>query len=286
MDALLTAITDVCKHYININYLTFNDKQLNMLLYTLICVFVNLLNKFITNFKLTELLYFIEWNIKYKFLKQTQLIFPIISTMKKREIYSPYDNFKKDTKEIYKNYDLQFIDICWDEDIEILSKIVWEVNSNYIYEGTIYSQYHSFNIQEINDSNDFKNKNKLNIKNLISGISSIAVLFARVNGYNIYINYREETDKISLCCIKREPITEFIKHIEEIYKHIQTKNNKYDDKKLKVFDTNISDKNKQIVLGYIKPQLNFDNFVSRYKENILKKLDAFKKIVFTKIIHM
>jgi hypothetical protein len=83
MDTLLVPITDILKHHINENYLTYEDKKLNMMLYSLIAIILALFCKYILTFSPRDVFNYFIWHYNYSIMKKETLIFPLCSHKKK-----------------------------------------------------------------------------------------------------------------------------------------------------------------------------------------------------------
>ena len=88
-EVLLSPFIDLTKHYIQINYITFVDNKLNLLVYSCLTIIITFLVKTICNYKnfITQI-YYIRWFITYIILKYEMTIFPCPATVCP---YSPTD---------------------------------------------------------------------------------------------------------------------------------------------------------------------------------------------------
>jgi hypothetical protein len=72
MEALLVPIADIIKRYVQINYLNFEDQQLNLAFYALLGISIALISKLIIFiFTDEDLIKKYKWYWEYKILKKT-----------------------------------------------------------------------------------------------------------------------------------------------------------------------------------------------------------------------
>ena len=98
-----TAFADLFKHYVSINYITFEDNKLNILLYSLMSILISYIFKFFINYDdFKYQIIYIKWYINYNILRKTHIVYLC------NKLYTPYspDNKITNFTELY-NYELQ-----------------------------------------------------------------------------------------------------------------------------------------------------------------------------------
>jgi len=254
MDVLLTPLTDIIKHYIQTTYLTYEDNKLNLLLYTFISAFIAILCKYILSNNNTIIKYCI-WYIKYKILKKECCEIVI---------------YRRDEDEISNNtinnnhYSISITD----SQLLIYFKIIQHILNN----GSSFTNTYSFT--DNNRYFDITNGNNY-IYEFYYDDTYQKVGF--INGYNIYTKYNRETNMLFFYCNNaysyqtNNYVNKFLFELKKIYKN-EIKNIEY-TKTLNIVEY----KNKKLeIVGIIKQNLTIDNYVSKYKSLIIKKLEAFK----------
>jgi hypothetical protein len=282
---ITTAFADLIKHYISTHYITFEDNKLNILLYSCMSILISYILKFLINYDdfKDQINYFI-WYIKYIILKRTHIVYLC------NKITTPYSPDKKITNytDIHKlyNYELAYENCNYFKYLVSL-KLSKHRSNNYIHEST-YNFCHKLHpILSSNDDNTITEKPFIitsksfqnyfiSINKDNKDITQDFKIITFINGYYILVNtdcFENDASAI-IKCSNKEALDLFMSLIQ----HDFDKNKIYfkgTSDKLKVVE--YDGKNNIIEVGFVKPNLTFEHYVSRHKRNILDKLNSFKE---------
>lgn len=301
---IITAFADLIKHCVATNYIKFEDNKLNLLLYSFMSIIISYIFKILINYEsFKEQINYIKWYFKYIICKRLHYVY---LCNKQNTPYSPDNNINNDTKlhniELqYDNHDyFQYLislklaknragskgdSICnysynfsvnLDNNNETTDKYgnsISNGNENSITKKPFIISSKSFDNYFISVNTDKTHNDKNNIFN-----QSYKVI-AFVNGYYIFVNsdcFNIESHT-TIKCINRQALDIFMSLMQTDF----DKNKKYfkaSGDKLKVVEYNGgAGKYSVIEVGFVKPNLTFENYISRHKNYILDKLNSFKE---------
>ena len=251
MEALLVPIADIIKRYVQINYLNFEDQQLNLAFYALLGISIALISKLIVFiFTDEDLIKKYKWYWEYKILKKENFICPV----RYDTFINLYDTHK--TNQPYK-----YVRALYNTDNNVFIKLVW----NYIFKINDCSTYISltkFHEMKMKDINDFRTCLPINDDNM----SCIAY----VNGFYIYVDVENlNREQIYFTSDNYESLVIFVNYIKKIYTEQYSTNLD----KLVICEWKNNDFD---IIGEIKEQLTMDNYVSKHKAVIVEKLEMIK----------
>jgi hypothetical protein len=293
-----TAFADLFKHYFSTNYITFEDNKLNILLYSLMSIVISYIFKFLINYDdFKEQINYIKWYITYTMFKRTKIVYLC------NKLNTPYSPDKKITNytELH-DYELEYnnweyfqklislklaknragskadtifaynYNFCINLNPIVSSKNNVDKqneNKNSICEKPFMITYKSFQNYFISNNKDKDNKNK--DKDTTQEFKIIAF----INGYYIFVN-TDSFDKDSSATIKcknKDSLDIFMALMQKDFDDNKTYFKGSSDK-LKVVE--YDGKNSCMEVGFVKPNLTFEHYVSRHKKSIIDKLNSFK----------
>jgi hypothetical protein len=247
MDVLLTPLADIAKHYIQTTYLTFEDQKLNLLIYTFIGTFTAFIIKLLSNPKTAiDSVNWVIWFIKYRIFCRELLLVGWYCN----KVYSPY---AYDTKTWYKK-DIE------PNTLPYYSAALYKLYFTNVYDDDISTEH--------KNTLDYENCVKADFLHRYSGLFKCGYnRFCMLDGYEIGINVIQETDRrlFEICA----PTMEILKKFTTMLK-AQFPNDEKEITGLKVYECDT-------IIGSVKPELTFDNYVSRHKPMLVRRLDAFKR---------
>lgn len=282
MDTLTMPVLDLLKYYIERNYIQFDDTKLNILLYSVVSIGLSLIVKYIFKFDMyIKAINYIQWFITYKFFRKEIFKFPVDC---RSNLFSPlFEENDLKVKELRSENSQVFR--------ELLSLKIEHANQGNNTNAVAY--IHNFKLPKNNISNNENNKFVISQKSLayflvpkwfndstnnFNYLSNYKII-AYINGYYILINYKDFTPESS-----KNEVSIFSNNTDALNLFMDYLQFEIDNNKDKLFkNTNIlgiyeTDKNNILqFIGSVKKHLNFDNYVSRHKNNIIKKLDAVMK---------
>ena len=256
MDLVINALADIVKHYAQ-KYINTDDNTLNIKVIGLVSILITVLTGFVTKFLKYDILNTIYWFIEYKILKKKVWVFPLINNLR-INYFNPPSKIKyvdlecNDVKEFKKVIRKLLIKkSCGNSSYSILRNITAysptiNVDDNYIKE--------SFN-KPIDDPS-------------FEGLKG-HVEIAYINGYFIYL-YVMSSSSYRFLCYSYDVLNDFMDYLEHEIKTSETKK-KLPGHKIWEFKSNSF-----VNVGYVKPELTMDNYVSRYKPQLLAKLNSFR----------
>jgi len=279
---IITAFADLLKHVISKNIET-SDTKLNLLIYAFISILITYMLKFIFNFdKFKEQVNYIKWYYSYKILKTQVVVYP---HSKDHTNYSPWviekDKFEKSS---LKSYEISGPNKYW-----FLEAFGIRLNQNrsanknkehacgYIYNfknidtSVLANSTYKVNVTYATFNNYFENKAK-DLK-----------VIAFVNGYYILIdisafNNRDE-EEIRITSNNKEALDVFMSVVQR----------DIDENKNLIIPTNgklevieYDRRNGIVKVGNVKPNLTFENYISKHKPMIVKTLDSFENGILYK----
>ena len=294
-----TALADLLKHYFSSTYITFEDNKLNILLYSLMSILISYIFKFFINYNdFKEQINYIQWTITYTIFRRTKIIYLC------NKLTTPYSPDKTITNytELH-NYELEYDNWTYFQHLISLklsknragskADTIFAYNYNFcINLNPIVSTKNNRDKYDTNSSND--NQNSICKKPFMISSKSFQNYFisntkdnknkdtiqdfkiiAFINGYYIFVN-TDSFDKESSATIKcrnKESLDIFMALMQKDFDDNKTYFKGSSDK-LKVVE--YDGKNSCVEVGFVKPNLTFEHYVSRHKRSILDKLNSFK----------
>ena len=280
-EILLSPFIDLTKHYIQTNYITFVDNKLNLLVYSCLTIIITFLVKTICNYKsfITQI-YYITWFITYKILKREIIMYPCSN------ILCPFAPF--DSKIDFENNNITEIELVDNNKGIFLRLFGFRIEKYNSGNNTSLQSYrYNFTLsQEQEEKCKAKNLNKDKFKvtpktfnNFFKSIIDKDLhlkVIAFIDGYYICLNinaYTHQTRKdILLSSNNRKALEKFLNILQNDLNENQARLDEFtSSRQIVEFDREMD----TITIGQIKPNLTFDNYVSRHKPFIIKKLNAF-----------
>jgi DNA replication protein DnaC len=256
MDLVISALADIAKHYAQ-KYINTDDNALNIKVIGLVSILITVLTGIITKLLAFDIVKAVYWFIEYKVLKKNVWVFPLYGC-RMPNYFNPAGKFR-------------FIDIEHNDVIEVNKVIGKFIKKSISSDGNLYSRYRNITNGENNtylkiDKNYIE---KLFKKEKLPGESFECIKIAYINGYYIYL-YMYETEYYGFRCYSYEVLNEFMNFLE---REIKNPDNKSSQSGHKIWEFKTDSFNN---VGYVKPELTMDNYVSRYKPQLLAKLNAFR----------
>ena len=284
-NALISPFGDLLKHYIEINYIQFDDKKLNLLVYSCVSIIISFLLSTVLNISSFKDIYnYIVWFITYRILK---IEHRIILTNANTTPYSPEipllsDKGRLDAS-VFSFYDLYDHQQQW-----FLEIVGFKLARNHSGSTTSYvhTSIYTFNIPDITIENQ-KVKLQVTRKTFNSYFKSKGdnyKIIAFIDGYYILIdisslntkkkNDDEEDNSIRLLSNNVRALNIFMDSIQKDITENKHLLKKAGTSGLEVFEYNTKSGSLN-VLGEVKSNQTFDNFISHKKNYIIKKMDGF-----------
>lgn len=280
-EVLLSPFIDLTKHYIQINYITFNDNKLNLMVYSCLTIIISFLVKTICNYRsfITQI-YYIKWFITYKILKHEIIIYPCPA------IDCPFAPFDIKTDSENNNFtEMELVDNNKGIFLRIFGFRIEKYNSG--NNTSVQSYRYNFTLSKEQDEKcKAKNLNKDKFKvtpktfnnffKTINDKDTNLKVIAYIDGYYICLNltaYTHQTRKdILLSSNNRKSLEKFLAILQNDLIENQARLDEFTcGRQIVEYDRDFD----TITIGQIKPYLTFDNYVSRHKPFIIKKLNAF-----------
>jgi len=282
---LIAPFTDLLKHYIEVNYIKFEDKKLNLLTYACMSIIVSYLISCVFNItSLKETYQHIKWFFTYRILR---IKYQKVLCNADDTPYSPKFAILNDKGRIDTST-LSFYDL-YDEQhkyfLEFISQLLYKnhYGSNTYVRTSIYSfetsnisvekQYPKLQVSRKTFNSYFKSEGE-NLK-----------VIAYINGYYILIdisafnnkkrNDDDDENIIRLLSNNRDALNIFMDIIQTFINENNTVFRKVGSSGLEVLEYNTKT-GSLVSLGDVKAKQTMDSFISRHKQSILSKLDAFK----------
>ena len=281
-DLLIIPVIDLIKHYVNVNYLVYDDTQMNILLYTLMAVVLAVISKNIINLSIFNMYKYIKWHYEYYFKKTKILICPFLGH-NIDTIYTPYILETSPSNKDRHSSKICEYQIYGHKSVSFFMKTMYK-----LYEDTIASDDKVYsNILTFCEphNNRYIDYNKLFTfeeysEKIIPCSESKIEPIAYIDGYIIYLDYQHSNnDIITLNCKQKQPLDRFKEFIKKTHDKFFTRNTEVG---LEIYEVNSGLDKSNEYIGLVKPQLTFNNYVSRHKETIITHLDAFRN---NKITH-
>lgn len=284
MDALFSPFVDLLKHYIQTNYLVYDDQKVNLLMYSCVSITISFVVKtFLDIAALLNFLKYVCWMIEYKILHRKRAIIPCI---KENTPYCPYsykDTESKNTNIIISEHSSYMF-------TRVITKSLFGTSETgrqhiYCFSATKPTGDETLDTKTLISAACINTNEQTKVSLLINDEKNKYIV-GFVDGYYIYAHIAPYTNKItSLSCNDATCLKKYISIIQE--KINSDSDIDMNDNKLLVteYDPTMSGSslnylsttpNRLAHIGYVKPNLTFDNYVSRHKNFILKKLSAFK----------
>ena len=295
---IMNAFADLMKHFVSTQYITFEDNKLNILLYSLMSILISYILKFFINYNdFKDQINYFKWYVKYNIFRRTHLVY---LCNKLNTPYSPDKNLIN-YNELH-NFELQ--NENWTYFQYLISLKLSKNRSGGKYD-TIFAYSYNFCLNLSNNtkttdkygnsiSNSNGNENTISTKPFMINSKSFQNYFisvgkekdkdtlqdfkiiAFINGYYIFVNRDcfEADSCATIKCSNKAALDLFMSLIQ----HDFDENKSYfkgSSDKLKVVE--YDGKNNIIEVGFVKPNLTFDHYVSRHKKSILDKLNSFKE---------
>jgi len=276
-EQLIVVISDLAKHILTTYYIKFEDTKLNLLVYAFLSIVISFILKIIFNFEsFKEQIKHTNWFIRYKIFRTKITIYPCHKEMTDT-YYSPFimDKDRTDRNKL-KQYELfgkskyYFLETL---SIRLYKNRSFNKNNEHVCD-----YIYNFRL----DTNSVESKpSKVKVtyqtfNNYFESKAKDLKVIAFINGYYIMIdvsafNTREDED-IRIMSTDRGALESFMKIIQndiDENKSLIAPNKGY----LEVVE--YDRKTEIIKLGNVKPALCFDNYISRHKLMILRKLESF-----------
>ena len=308
----MTAVADLVKHFVSTNYITFEDNKLNILLYSCMSILISYIFKFFIHYDdFKDQLNYFKWYVNYTIFRRTHLVYLC------NKLNTPYSPDKKLTNynELH-NYELQNENWTYFQYL-ISLKLSKNRSGGKMDTIFAYSYNFCLNLNPIASSkntdkygNAISNGNEQPITTKPFMITSksfqnyfISVgggigsgsggsggsgsgkdkdtsqdlkIIAFINGYYIFVN--KDCFELDSCatikCSNKEALDLFMSLIQHDFDEHKPYFKGSSDK-LKVVE--YDGKNSIIEVGFVKPNLTFEHYVSRHKRSILDKLNSFKE---------
>ena len=281
-DALTMPILDLLKYYIERNYIQFDDTKLNILLYSVVSIGLSLIVKYIFKFDIYfYAINYIKWFITYKIYRREIIKFPVDS---RSTLFSPK----------FEEKDLKIKEFrCENGNVfrELLAIKLEHANQGNNTNAVAY--IHNFKLPNNNASNNGNNKFVITHKSLAyflqpkwfvedtnnNNLTNYKVI-AYFNGYYILISMKDfsnDSSKNETTIYSNNPdaLNLFMDYLQ--FEIDNNKNKLFKDTKILGIYEPDKNSNNPSYIGTVKTHLNFNNYVSRHKNNIIKKLDAVMK---------
>ena len=280
-EILLSPFIDLTKHYIQTNYITFDDNKLNLLVYSCLTIIITFMVKTICNYRtFINQISYIKWFIIYKILKREIIIYPCSS------ISCPFAPFDLQT-DFEKNNIIE-IELVDNNKTIFLRTFGFRIEKYNSGNNTSVQGYrYNFTLpQEQEEKCKAKNLNKDKFKvtpktfnNFFKSISDKDInlkVIAYIDGYYICLNinaFTHQTRKdILILCNNKKALDKFFAILQNDLNENYLRLDEFaTSRQIVEFDREMD----TITIGQIKPYLTFDNYVSRHKPFIIKKLNAF-----------
>ena len=298
---IMNAFADLMKHFVSTNYITFEDNKLNILLYSLMSILISYILKFFINYNdFKDQINYFKWYVKYNIFRRTHLVY---LCNKLNTPYSPDKNLIN-YNELH-NFELQ--NENWTYFQYLISLKLSKNRSGGKYD-TIFAYSYNFCLNLSNNTkttdkygNSISNSNEntistkpfmINSKSFQNYFISVGKekdkdtlqdfkIIAFINGYYIFVN--RDCFELDSCatikCSNKAALDLFMSLIQHDFDEHKSYFKGSSDK-LKVVE--YDGKNNIIEVGFVKPNLTFDHYVSRHKKSILDKLISFKDGVLYK----
>jgi hypothetical protein len=256
MDLVITALADIAKHYAQ-KYIHTDDNALNIKVIGLVSILITILTGVITKLLAFDIAKTLYWYMEYKVLKKKVWVFPLINN-RMTKYFNPFGK--------QKNIQLENDDV--EEFHKVLSKLLKKCSDS----ARSYSNFRNITNKEfgngpkVNQKYIEQNFNKANTSR--TGKHECFEI-AYINGYFIYLYIIDEW-AYQFNCFSYEVLCEFMNFLE---REIKSPDNKPSQLGHKICEFK-NDSFKHI--GYVKHDLTMDNYVSRYKPQLLAKLNAFR----------
>jgi hypothetical protein len=288
---IVNAFADLMKHFVSTHYITFEDQKLNILLYSLMSILISYILKFLINYNdFKEQLNYIKWYINYTIFNKNHIIYLC------NKLNIPYSPDTKITNsiDIHKlyNYELSYENCTYFKYL-ISLKLSKHRSNDYIH-GTTYNFSHQLN-PNLSSNNSNRNTNTTDKPFVITSksfqnyfmsinkdnknnkdITEDYKIIAFINGYYILANtdcFENDASAI-IKCSNIAALDIFMSILQLDFENYKTYFKGSSDK-LKVVE--YDGKNSIIEVGFVKPNLTFEHYVSRHKRSIVDKLNSFKE---------
>ena len=277
-DQFIIVVGDLLKHSISTNYIDYEDKKLNLLLYAFLSLIISFILKMIFNYEaFREQINYTQWFITYKIYNKIynkQLI--IYPCNKEYEMYSPF-YMEKDKSDRNKLKQYELVDKNKQLFLETFG-IRLEKNRSgnknmehactYIYNFTLHD-------------NSIKNKpTKVNVtyatfNNYFESKAKDLKVIAFIDGYYIFIdinafNSKDDND-LRIMSVNQEALDTFMSIVQNDINENKELLPQYSTG-LEILE--YDRKNGHQLIGKVK-SLTFNDYISKYKTMLLRKLDAF-----------
>lgn len=271
MDLLINAIADIVKHMSH-SYVNTGDNTLNIKVIALTSILIGIISKAIMSLFNVNFYKYMQWYISYKIFNKKTLIYPMSSGY-----YTTYCNvmYMPDPKvNDYKFYQIEIVD----NDVKCYFKSLKIDLFEKSYGDKLYDSYRnytnttSFKDKDVNREYAVGYFKHVMISSHASGNYMGKYIIGYFNGYYIYVQSFQYSETLTFECTDKVTLNEFMYIIE---KKIKTANENGANKSTNL-DVVEYVKKEFISYGAVKPALVMDNYVSRYKKQLIKQLNSFK----------
>lgn len=255
MDLVINALADIAKHYAQ-KYIHTDDNTLNIKVIGLVSILITILTGIITKLLKFDIVKTVYWYIEYKILKKHDWVFPLYGNRMP-------DYFTPSYKKIF--IDLEHNDVS--KFNKVLGKFIKKVSTA----GNVYNCYRNFtnNTDAIElKINQLFIETTFYMESLGNDSPKKYIRIAYIKGYYIHL-YIFDEQYYRFYCGSYEVLNEFMEFLE---REIKTPDNMSTQHGHKIMEYKANVFN---VVGYVKPELTMDNYVTRYKPQLLAKLNAF-----------
>jgi len=293
---ITTAVADLLKHFVSTHYITFEDNKLNILLYSLMSILISYILKFFINYDdFKDQINYLKWYVNYTIFQRTHIVYLC------NKLNTPYSPDKKiiNYTELH-NFELQNENWTYFQYLISLKlskhRTGSKLDSIFAYSYTFCAKLTPINKTTDKYGNSINNPNEnsittkpfmINSKSFQNYFISVGAgkdkdtlqdfkIIAFINGYYIFVN--RDCFELDSCatikCSNKKALDLFMSLIQYDFDEHKTYFKGSSDK-LKVVE--YDGKNSIIEVGFVKPNLTFEHYVSRHKRSILDKLNSFKE---------
>ena len=262
MDLVINALADIAKHYAQ-KYINTDDNALNIKIIGLVSILITIITGVITKLLKFNIVKSVYWYMEYRILKKKIWVFPLYGD-RMPNYFTPSGK-------------IRFIDIE-NNDVSEFNKILGKFINKVSTGNTMYICYRNFtnNTNNTNLKIDRTYIEKSFCKEILDNDSAKRYIkIAYINGYHIYLDIIYD-HYYRFNCTSYEVLSDFMDFLEREFKNPENKSRQPGHKIWEFKPTGFNE------VGYVKPELTMDNYVSRYKPQLLAKLNLFRDGVLFK----
>ncbi len=258
MDLIISALADIAKHYAQ-KYINTDDNTLNIKVIGLVSILITVLTGILTTVLKGSFTKLIVRYIEYNIFKKKVWVFPLLDHREEVSGFTGYHSTKLTYMEIWNNDTIKF------------NKLLCKLMYNNFHGNNPYSCYRNFD-NTITKSINYDKYNTESIKKTFHKhpTNETLLTIGYINGYYIYLDILA-SDTYRFKCEVFDILVDFVDNYLAKELIALTDENIISGRQICEFKTNTFKS-----VGYVKPELTMDNYVSRYKPQLLAKLDAFR----------